>query len=327
MRSMATFLLTGAAGFIGARTGELLLADGHEVVGIDNLNDYYAPALKEHRLRPLLEHRAFDFHRGDIEDRTTIDALFGRHRFDGVINLAARAGVRASITDPHVYLSTNTLGTLNLLEAMRQHRVRKFVVASTSSLYAGTTMPFRETTSVNHPLSPYAASKLAAEAMAYTYHHLHDMDVTVLRYFTVYGPAGRPDMSPYRFLRWIDEGTPIQVYGDGSQTRDFTYIDDIARGTVSALRPLGYEIVNLGGGNVPLPISRMIQLLEQQLGRTAELVHQPFHAAEMRDTQADISKARALLGWQPTVAPEEGFRRTVEWYLAHRDWLRSHVPL
>ena len=322
---MSAILVTGSAGFIGARTTQLLLEQGHRVVGMDNLNDYYSPALKLHRLAKLQQHPNFAFHQEDVEDQVTVDALFDGQRFDAVVNLAARAGVRASIDEPHVYLATNTRGTLNLLEAMRRHQVPKLVTASTSSLYAGTPVPFREDVSLNRPLSPYAASKLAAEVMAFTYHHLFKIDVSVLRYFTVYGPAGRPDMSPYRFVQWIDQGVPIQLYGDGTQTRDFTYIDDIARGTILALKPLGYEIINLGGGNVPLPINRMIELLEGLLGKSAQIVHEPFHAAEMRETQADITKARDLLGWAPTVRPEEGFKRTVEWYLANRDWLHVQV--
>lgn len=321
-------LVTGAAGFIGARTCELLREAGHAVVGVDNLNDYYDVRLKRHRLRALEQPAAagagtFEFLPLDIEDAAGVSRLFAQRTFSAVVNLAARAGVRYSIENPHVYLSTNTQGTLNLLEAMRAQGVRKFVLASTSSLYAGAAMPFREDADPTRPLSPYAASKLAAEAMAYTYHHLFGIDVTVLRYFTVYGPAGRPDMSPFRFVKWIAEGTPIRLYGDGTQTRDFTYIDDIASGTVRALRPLGYEICNLGGGNQPLPMNAIIALLEQYLGRKAVIDRQPFHAADLRDTQADISKAGRLLGWTPRVAPEEGLRRTVDWYLAHRDWART----
>ncbi|MCC5840577.1 MAG: SDR family NAD(P)-dependent oxidoreductase [Opitutales bacterium] len=315
-------LLTGAAGFIGWRTAEFLLDRGHTVVGIDNLNDYYDVRLKHWRRAEIENHPACHFFELDIEDRARLEALFDAHSFDAVINLSARAGVRYSMENPHVYLTTNVMGTLHLLEAMRLYGVKKLVLASTSSLYAGQTMPFHEGLPVNTPISPYAASKKAAEVMAYTYHHLYQIDVSVVRYFTVYGPAGRPDMSPLRFLRWIDDGTPITLYGDGTQTRDFTYIDDIAVGTIAALRPLGYEIINLGGGRAPVSINDMIRAFEKALGKTARIDHQPFHAADMKDTSADISKARRLLGWEPIVGPPEGFRRTAEWYLTHRDWLR-----
>ena len=316
----------GRAGFIGWRTAELLLEAGHTVVGVDNFNDYYEVRLKHWRHAELQNRPRCKIIDLDIEDRAGIEALFEANQFDAVINLAARAGVRYSMENPFVYLSTNAAGSLNLLEAMRLNGVKKFVLASTSSLYAGQALPFHEGLPVNTPISPYAASKKAAEVMAYTYHHLYQLDVTVVRYFTVYGPAGRPDMSPLRFLRWIDDGTPITLYGDGTQTRDFTYIDDIARGTIAALRPLGYEIINLGGGREPVSINAMIRAFEKALGKTALIDRQPFHAADMKDTSADISKARRLLDWTPKVSPEEGFRLTAEWYLAHRDWLR-HIQL
>ena len=244
-------LVTGAAGFIGCRTAELLLQQGRKVVGIDNMNDYYDPRLKRHRVEQLETLSGFVFYPVDIENLSALDTLFVEHDIGGVINLAARAGVRYSIQNPHVYMSTNAAGTLNLLEVMRAHDVRKFVLASTSSLYAGQPMPFTEELPVNSPISPYAASKKAAEMMAYTYHHLFDIDVTILRYFTVYGPAGRPDMSVFRFIRWIDEGAELMLYGDGSQRRDFTYVDDIADGTIRALKPLGFEVINLGTGIAP----------------------------------------------------------------------------
>lgn len=319
-------LLTGAAGFIGWRTAEFLLEGGHTVVAVDNLNDYYDVRLKYWRRSEIENHPACQFYELDIEDRAGLEALFESHSFDAVINLSARAGVRYSMENPHVYLATNVTGTLHILEAMRLYGVKKLVLASTSSLYAGQTMPFHEELPVNTPISPYAASKKAAEVLAYTYHHLYQLDVSIVRYFTVYGPAGRPDMSPLRFLRWIDDGTPITLYGDGSQTRDFTYIDDIAAGTVAALRPLGYEIMNLGGGREPVSINGMIRAFESALGKTALIDQQPFHAADMKDTRADISKARRLLQWEPAVAPAEGFRRTAEWYLTQRDWLR-HIQL
>lgn len=316
-------LLTGAAGFVGWKTCELLCAQGHEVVGVDNLNDYYDVRLKGWRLSQLEAFPNFTFHPVDIEDRSALRRLFTGASFDAVVNLAARAGVRASIESPDVYFTTNVMGSLNLLELIQEFGVPKYVLASTSSLYAGHPLPFVEDQPVNHPISPYAASKKGAEAMAYTWHHLYGIDVSVVRYFTVYGPAGRPDMSPLRFIRWIDEGTPITLYGDGSQTRDFTYIDDIAEGTVAALKDVGFAIINLGGGNRPVAIREMIEAFARHLGKQATIDHQPFHSADMRETQAVIERARTLLGWSPHVSPEEGFRHTVEWYRANRDLVCS----
>ncbi|MDA7675854.1 NAD-dependent epimerase/dehydratase family protein [Akkermansiaceae bacterium] len=316
-------LITGCAGFIGARTAQLALDAGHSVVGLDNLNDYYDVRLKRHRLEPLLARDGFQFHHLDIEDGEALDRVFADHRFDAVINLAARAGVRASIEDPRVYLSTNTTGTLNLLERMVRHEVPKFVLASTSSLYAGQPMPFVETANVTRPISPYAATKLAAEALAYVWHNLHGLDVSVLRYFTVYGPAGRPDMAPFRFSEWIRRGEPIQLFGDGTATRDFTFVDDIARGTLAALKPLGYEVINLGGGNRPVAVNDMIQALETHLGKQALIDRQTSFAADMKDTSAEISKASNLLNWEPQTSPKEGFQMTAEWHLREQHWLET----
>ncbi|MEI6656261.1 MAG: NAD-dependent epimerase/dehydratase family protein [Verrucomicrobiota bacterium] len=314
-------LLTGCAGFIGARTTEWLLDAGHQVLGIDNLNDFYDVRLKDYRLSRLRTCPGFQFEKIDIEDCPALSALFATHAFDAVINLAARAGVRASIIAPHVYLTTNTQGSLNLLQLMTRHGVSRYVMASTSSLYAGSAMPFVETADVTRPISPYAATKLAAEALAYTWHHLYGIDVTILRYFTVYGPAGRPDMSPFRFIEWVRRRQPITLYGDGNQTRDFTYIDDIARGTVAALMNTGYDIINLGGGNTPLSINAMIGAIETELGLKALIEHQPQNNADMQDTSAAITKAHSLLGWQPTVAPLDGFARTVAWHRENAQWL------
>jgi nucleoside-diphosphate-sugar epimerase len=314
-------LITGTAGFIGARTAQLALDAGHEVVGVDNLNGYYDVRIKHHRLEPLLKSPGFRFIEMDIEDGAGLDRILAAHRFDAVINLAARAGVRASIIDPHVYMRTNTVATLNLLERMVKHGISKFVIASTSSLYAGQPMPFTEDANVTRPISPYAATKLAAEALSYVWHHLHGIDVSVLRYFTVYGPAGRPDMAPFRFSEWIRRGQPITLYGDGTQTRDFTYIDDIARGTLAALKPLGYEIINLGGGNTPIAINDMIHSLEEHLGKSAVIDYQPAISADMKDTAADVSKAARLLEWFPQTLPADGFRLTAEWHVREFEML------
>ena len=312
---MRKILVTGSAGFIGWKTSEKLLEKGFEVVGVDNMNDYYDVRLKEWRLNQLLPHKNFKFYRIDIEDRDALKELFEDHKFGAIINLAARAGVRYSIENPYIYYTTNVMGTLNLLELAKDFGVPKFVLASTSSLYAGQPMPFKEDLPVNQPISPYAASKKAAEVLCYTYHYLYGIDVTVLRYFTVYGPAGRPDMSIFRFIKWIMEDKPVQIYGDGTQSRDFTYVDDIAEGTIKALKPLRYEIINLGGGKNPISLNRVIELIEQYTGKKTQKVYSDFVKADLKSTWADIKKADILLKWRPGLSFEEGLRRTTEWFL------------
>jgi nucleoside-diphosphate-sugar epimerase len=320
------YLVTGCAGFIAANVCRRLLESGHSVVGIDNLSPAYDPRLKEWRLAQLQGHPRFSFEPLDITDRGSLAGLFssgartgGGPPFAAVLNLAARAGVRPSVADPWIYFETNTTGTLNLLEACRGHGVTKLVLASTSSAYGDANpVPFAEDADTSRPLSPYAASKKAAETLTYTYHYLHGLDVTVLRYFTVYGPAGRPDMSIFRFIRRIAEGSPITVYGDGSQERDFTYVDDIARGTVAALRPLGYEVINLGGDR-PVRLSAVIDEIAHLTGRVPRIEYRPAHRADVRATWADIGKAGRLLDWRPEVGLAEGLARSVEWYRQHRE--------
>jgi nucleoside-diphosphate-sugar epimerase len=325
---MERYLVTGAAGFIGSAVCRQLLAAGHEVVGIDNLNSAYDPRLKRWRLEQLSAAERFLFRPIDITDVTELDRLFirpsdsdspGPRPFAAVLNLAARAGVRPSVEFPWTYFQTNVDGTLNLLELCRRHGIGKFVLASTSSLYgAHNPVPFAEDADTNRPLSPYAASKKGAEALAYVYHHLHSIDVSVLRYFTVYGPAGRPDMSIFRFVRQIASGEPLTVYGDGSQQRDFTYVDDIARGTVAALAPLGYEVINLGGDR-SVALNRVIEEIARLVGWPATVEHRPLHPADVPATWADVRKAARLLDWRPQVSLEEGLSRTVAWYLANRE--------
>lgn len=309
---MKKVFVTGVAGFIASKVAEQLLSAGVEVYGIDNLNDYYDVRLKKFRLQQLERHKNFHFQKIDIEDLAGLKNLFSQNDYEVVFNLAARAGVRYSMENPHVYTTTNTIGTLNLLECMREFKVKKMVLASTSSLYAGQPMPFNEDLAVNTPISPYAASKKAAEVMAYSYHFLYGLDISVVRYFTVYGPAGRPDMSIFRFIRWINEEKEIELFGDGSQSRDFTYVDDIARGTILASKSLGYEVINLGGGNNPVSLQKIISTLESLLGKKARFKNLDFHIADIKETWADISKAKRLLDWQPQISLEEGLRRTVE---------------
>ncbi|GAB4576409.1 MAG: SDR family NAD(P)-dependent oxidoreductase [Anaerolineae bacterium] len=321
---MAHYLLTGTAGFIGSRVAALLLDAGHTVTGIDNLNDAYDRRLKDWRLKQLERRAGFRFEHLDISDRAALAALWASAGpFDGVINLAARAGVRPSVRDPWVYYETNVTGTLNLLDLCREHGVPKFVLASSSSVYGNhNPVPFHEDADTSQPVSPYAASKKAAEELCYTYHHLHGLDITVFRYFTVYGPAGRPDMAPFRFVQWISEGRPVTVFGDGTQSRDFTYVDDIARGTLLGLKPLGYAVINLGSDR-PVVLMDIIRLIEEKVGRKAELVFKPRHPADVDKTWADISRAREVLGWQTETPYERGFQALIDWYQANRDWARE----
>jgi UDP-glucuronate 4-epimerase len=321
---MTQYLVTGAAGFIGARTSELLIKAGHQVVGIDNLNDAYDPRVKEYRLRKLQTMPEFKFHKLDISNKSVIDPFKGE-KFEGLINLAARAGVRASVKDPWIYVESNMVGTLNMLEICRQTGTQKFIVASTSSIYGeDPPYPTPESASSSEPLQPYAASKKGAEAMAHAYHHLYGIDVTVLRFFTVYGPAGRPDLSIFRFVKWISEGQPVRVNGDGEQSRGFTYIDDIARGIIAALKPLDYEVLNLGGHEV-ITINNLIKLIEEVVGRKAIVDYGPADPADMRSNWADVTKAGELLGWEPQFNMRMGIEKLVEWYNAEREWA-SQIP-
>lgn len=322
---MAKYLVTGAAGFIASRVVDLLLEQGHTVIGMDNMNQAYDVRLKEYRLGRLAGRPNFTFYKSDIVDRGAVDELFAEHSgFDAVFNLAARAGVRASVENPWAFIDTNTTGTLNLLEACRRYAVPKFILASTSSIYgANAPQPTPETADSSLPLQPYASSKKGAETMCHAYHFLYGLDVTIFRYFTVYGPAGRPDMVMFRFTQWIREGRPVLLNGDGEQSRGFTYLDDIARGTIAGLKPLGYEIINLGG-HEPITMNEMIARLEALIGCKANVVHQPFHKADMLSNLADVTKARRLLDWDSQVNLQEGMRRLVDWYLAERDWAQ-HV--
>lgn len=316
---MGNYLVTGAAGFIGARTSELLINDGHTVVGIDNLNNAYDPRMKEYRLERLQSMDGFTFHKLDISDKAIID-VFKDQKFEGVINLAARAGVRASVDNPWVFVESNVTGTLNMLEICKQTGTPKFVVASTSSIYGSNPpYPTPESASSSEPLQPYAASKKGAEAMCHAYHHLYGIDVSVVRYFTVYGPAGRPDLALFRFVQWVSEGRPVLVNGDGEQSRGFTYIDDIARGTILALKPIGHEVINLGGHEV-ITINNLIRLVEDVLGRKADVQYGPPNPADMFTNWADVSKAGALLGWEPQYDMRAGVEKLVEWYDAEREW-------
>lgn len=314
-------LVTGAAGFIGSHTAATLLTRGDEVVGLDNLNDYYAPARKRQNLDVVAEHAkapgAFEFVKGDLRDRDTIDRLFEQHDFDAVINLAAMAGVRVSVENPWLYLDVNLTGTLNLLEAIRKcARKANFVFASTSSVYGRTeTVPFVETDLADRPLAPYPSSKRSAEMLGFTYHHLHGLDFTALRFFTVYGPRGRPDMMAYKVLDSAFGGDEVPYYNAGQMHRDWTFVSDIVAGIVSAAdRRLGYEIINLGRGE-PVLLADFVEVLEELAGKKAKLNPAPMSDADVAYTYANVDKARRLLDYAPSVRVEDGIRQFFDWYL------------
>jgi len=318
---MGNYFVTGAAGFIASKVCEFLLADGQRVIGIDNFDPAYDLRLKEWRLNRLCSFSNFTFYKDDIGNTAILQEIFKScGQVDAIINLAAKAGVRDSVKDPWSYYHTNVDGTLNLLEACKEYHIPKFILASTSSVYGSDApYPTPETADSSHPLQPYAASKKAAETLSYSYHYLYHLDVSVVRYFTVYGPAGRPQMSMYRFLKWIYEGEPVKVYGDGNQTRGFTYVEDIARGTIQALQPLSYEIINLGGHQT-ISILELIHMFENLLGKKAKLEFSPAHPADMVASWADVSKAKQLLGWVPEVPLEKGIPLMIDWYRQEHAW-------
>ena len=313
-------LVTGAGGFIGSHTAESLLRRGDSVVALDNLNDYYDPARKRTNLeevRAAAGAGTFEFVEGDVRDRELVRSVM-RTGFDAVVHLAAMAGVRASVEDPWLYYAVNLTGTMNLLDAAREFGKPNFVFASTSSAYGATTIiPFVETDAADRPLAPYPGSKRAAELLGYTYHHLHGIDFTAVRFFTVYGPRGRPDMMAYKVFESMRLGHEIPLYNRGQMHRDWTFVEDVAAGVVAAAdRRLGYEIINLGRGE-PVLLSDFVTSLENLAGRPANSVDAPMSDADVAYTYADISKARRLLGYNPQVSVREGVQKFYDWYVAN----------
>jgi len=321
-------LVTGAAGFIGSHTAVRLLRRGETVVGLDNLNAYYSPARKRQNLEEVVRQEKqpgqFQFVEGDIRDRDLLRKLFEQHQFSAVIHLAAMAGVRASVVDPWLYYDVNVTGTLNLLEAVRAQPASpvlpraNFVLASTSLVYGRTeVIPFVETDPADRPLAPYPASKRAAEMLGFTYHHLHGLDFTAVRFFTVYGPRGRPDMIAYKVLDSAFGGDEVPYYNGGQMHRDWTFVDDIVTGLVAAAdRRLGYEIINLGRGE-PVLLADFIETLEYLAGKKARLKPMPMVHSDVKYTYAGIAKAQKLLGYHPKISFEEGIQRFFSWYTQH----------
>lgn len=309
-------LVTGGAGFIGSHVCERLLHCGHAVWAFDDLNPFYDPQLKRQNLEEIRSlGRPFEFVHGDLCDAAGLDRLFAGTRFDQVIHLAARAGVRPSLEQPALYQRVNVEGTVNLLESARKNGVGKVTIASSSSVYGvNSKVPFEEKDPIFQAISPYAASKLACEALGHVYHHLYGMDVAMLRFFTVYGPRQRPDLAIHKFARLIRAGKPIPVFGDGSTARDYTYVEDTLSGILACTeRQFGFEIFNLGESQT-VTLSRLISLLEEALGKKAVIDRQSAQPGDVPVTFADVSKARAMLGYQPRVGIEEGIGRFVEWF-------------
>ncbi len=306
-------LVTGGAGFIGSALSRRLKNDGHNIVVVDNFNDYYDVKLKRARQEYFL--KDIEVIEGSITDENLLQRIFSEHQFDLVAHLAAQAGVRYSLENPGLYVETNVRGTQLILETMKKFDVKKMIFASTSSAYGNDSqVPFKEEYSANQPVSIYAATKKAGELLAHTYASLYGMQITCLRFFTVYGPWSRPDMALLKFSELMDSGKPIDIYNNGELRRDFTYIDDIVDGFVKAIeKPLGYQIINLGNG-APTELNKFIEILEKEMGVTAKKNLLPMQAGDMYETYADISKARELLGFTPQVPLHEGIKKFVEWY-------------
>jgi UDP-glucuronate 4-epimerase len=313
------FLVTGGAGFIGSNLCERLLQQGDSVWAFDDLNDFYSPLRKQRNLRELREHKRFTFVQGDLRDKNAVEGLFSAVKFDQVIHLAARAGVRPSIEDPVLYQEVNVVGTTHVLEAARSRKIRKVTIASSSSVYGvNSKVPFSETDPIFQPISPYAASKLACEALGHVYHHVHGMDIIMLRFFTVYGPRQRPDLAIHKFAGLIEEGKPIPVFGDGSTARDYTFVTDTLDGIMACTqKEFGYQIFNLGE-NQCVKLSRLIELLEQTLGKTATIDRLPDQPGDVPVTYADISKAEKLLGYHPRIKIEAGIKLFIDWFKKDR---------
>lgn len=312
-------LITGGAGFIGSHLVDHLLAEGGwRVTVVDDFNDFYSPDIKRSNLQPHLKHPDYELHEVDIRDRQALEQVFWQTQFDAIVHLAARAGVRPSLTQPQLYTETNINGTMNLLELARNNNVRHFVFGSSSSVYGvNEKVPFREDDPIFHPISPYAATKAAGELLCHTYSHLYGMRCLCLRFFTVYGARQRPDLAIHKFASLISQSKPIPVFGDGTTRRDYTYIDDIIAGVRAAIdyRKSSYEVINLGESRT-VELRELISLLEKELGIEAKIDRQPLQPGDVPQTFADITKARQLLGYNPQTQIEDGIRKFIEWFRA-----------
>ena len=309
-----SILVTGGAGFIGSHLCEALLEKDCNVMAVDNFNDYYNPKIKENNIKGLLENKRFSLYRSDITDLNALEAIFRKSSIDAVLHIAARAGVRASIENPFIYVKANIEGTLNVLEIAKKFRIKKLVFASSSSVYGLSKVPFSERMNVNSPMSPYAATKASCELLCRNYSNLYGIPAVCLRLFTVYGPRGRPDMAPYKFMKLLLEEKELPIYGDGTSKRDYTYVQDIVAGIIASMeKEINFEIINLGNSN-PVGLRQFIAILEKHTGKKAKIKKMPEQQGDVPITYADISKAGNLLGWKPKVSLDEGTKKMVGWY-------------
>lgn len=309
------YLITGGAGFIGSNLADSLLNDGHDIVVVDNFNDYYDIKIKEANVAAHMNNPRYKIYHADIENMADMQKIFAENKFDAVVHLAARAGVRPSLEQPLDYVNSNILGTVNILECMKNNVCKKLVIASSSSVYGNCKAEkFSEDLKVTEPISPYAATKSACEQLCYTWHHLYGINVVALRFFTVYGPRQRPDLAISKFCRLIDEGKPIQMYGDGTTKRDYTFIEDIVAGIKASIAydKTGFEIINLGGGE-PITLKRMIATIEEAMGKKAEIEHLPMQPGDVEKTVCDYSKAQRLLNYKPNTSFAAGIAKYVAW--------------
>ena len=319
---MNKILITGAVGFIGFHTTKRLLEQGLQILGVDNIDNSYDITLKEYRLSILRSYNNFTFYKQDIANINKLKKIFSQNKIDKIIHLAGKAGVRKSLEEPQEYINSNILGTLNLLELTKEYKISNFINASSSSVYGENEIPFIENNCINKISSPYGVSKRAAELLTYTYHLNYNLNIINLRFFTVYGPVGRPDMSIFKFIKLIDDNKPIHIFGTGEQTRSFTFIDDIVNGIIKALELIDFEIINLGN-NKRYSVNHLINTIEKELKKKAKLIYKEINKLDMADTLPDIQKAKKILNWVPEIDLNDGITKTVEWHIKNKKLVRK----
>lgn len=315
---MKKILITGVGGFIGFHTTKKLLENGHHIIGIDNMNNSYDTTLKEYRLSKLIHFSNFKFYKQDVTEFEELKKIFSENEIKKIIHLAGKAGVRRSLEEPQDYINSNILGTVNLLELSKDFKISNFINASSSSVYAENEIPFNENNSINRISSPYGVTKRATELFTYSYHTIYNISIINFRFFTVYGPIGRPDMSIFKFIKLIDNNEPIHIFGNGEQTRSFTFVDDIVNGIIKALDLTGFETINLGNDK-RYSLNYLIKAIEKGLNNKAEIIFENTNKLDMLDTLPNIQKANKLLNWKPEIDLDEGISKTINWHIENRE--------